>query len=207
MLRECAGTDGSETYEYAGHSAGNMRTMQRFLVGRLEGYDGGDDDDGAEEEEKKKKRKIDGGSESGGGRGGRKWVQSSINSSSRSSISSKLTAATAAMTFKTTTSRPLLLLLVLLLVVLAGGVLSTGSLYQNFVVTSSSVSSAPNDTIIDTIGVGQTHYTTTSAFLTGLLLASSLTCAGAAFVYSVFSKTLQHERDVFSYPAVIARRV
>ncbi len=43
------------------------------------------------------------------------------------------------------------------------------------------------------------------AFWAGLLIASLLSCAGFAGLYSLFSKTLEHERDVFSYPPVIPR--
>lgn len=33
----CAGTDGTESYEYAGHSKSNMAKMQQYLVGSLAG--------------------------------------------------------------------------------------------------------------------------------------------------------------------------
>lgn len=39
-LLECAGTDGTETYDYAGHSEGAKGTLERFLVGDLEGHVG-----------------------------------------------------------------------------------------------------------------------------------------------------------------------
>ena len=48
------------------------------------------------------------------------------------------------------------------------------------------------------------------AFLHGLLLAFSVTLLMALgvslFIYDQFSKSLKHERDVFSYPSVIKRR-
>ncbi|KAL9009532.1 MAG: hypothetical protein Q9173_005445 [Seirophora scorigena] len=34
-LESCAGTDGTESYDYAGHSASNMEKMQQYRVGRL----------------------------------------------------------------------------------------------------------------------------------------------------------------------------
>jgi len=37
ILKECAGTDATEPYEYAGHSDQATATMQKFLVGALEG--------------------------------------------------------------------------------------------------------------------------------------------------------------------------
>lgn len=37
-LHNCAGSDGSEAYEYASHSKSNMKKMQQYLVGRLDGY-------------------------------------------------------------------------------------------------------------------------------------------------------------------------
>jgi cytochrome b involved in lipid metabolism len=36
-LESCAGTDGTESYEYAGHSESNMMKMQQYRVGRLAG--------------------------------------------------------------------------------------------------------------------------------------------------------------------------
>jgi hypothetical protein len=38
VLKDCAGTDGTEPYEYAGHSEGAISTLQRFQVGVLEGH-------------------------------------------------------------------------------------------------------------------------------------------------------------------------
>ncbi|KAL4888145.1 cytochrome b5-like heme/steroid binding domain-containing protein [Aspergillus ambiguus] len=37
VLESCAGTDGTEAYEYAGHSEDNMMKMQQFCVGELGG--------------------------------------------------------------------------------------------------------------------------------------------------------------------------
>ncbi|KAJ8114120.1 hypothetical protein ONZ43_g4983 [Nemania bipapillata] len=37
VLENCAGTDGTEPYEYAGHSEANMTKMQQYRVGRLAG--------------------------------------------------------------------------------------------------------------------------------------------------------------------------
>jgi hypothetical protein len=36
-LESCAGTDGTESYEYAGHSESNMAKMRQYRVGRLAG--------------------------------------------------------------------------------------------------------------------------------------------------------------------------
>ncbi|KAL8663550.1 MAG: hypothetical protein Q9202_003738 [Teloschistes flavicans] len=36
-LENCAGTDGTESYDYAGHSDSNMEKMQQYRVGRLAG--------------------------------------------------------------------------------------------------------------------------------------------------------------------------
>ncbi|KAL2142952.1 hypothetical protein VTI28DRAFT_474 [Corynascus sepedonium] len=38
ILVECAGTDGSEPYDYAGHGEDATATMERFKVGKLAGY-------------------------------------------------------------------------------------------------------------------------------------------------------------------------
>ncbi|KAJ4859021.1 cytochrome b5-like heme/Steroid binding domain-containing protein [Trichoderma breve] len=36
VLEECAGTDASEPFEYAGHSTNTVKTMRQFLVGNME---------------------------------------------------------------------------------------------------------------------------------------------------------------------------
>lgn len=38
VLLECAGTDGTETYDYAGHSGSAQVTLGRYYVGDLEGH-------------------------------------------------------------------------------------------------------------------------------------------------------------------------
>lgn len=38
VLKECAGTDGTEVYEYAGHSESALSVLDRFQVGVLEGH-------------------------------------------------------------------------------------------------------------------------------------------------------------------------
>jgi cytochrome b involved in lipid metabolism len=40
VLNDCAGLDGTESYEYAGHSHANLVRMQKFLVGILLNFDG-----------------------------------------------------------------------------------------------------------------------------------------------------------------------
>ncbi|KAK4160398.1 cytochrome b5-like heme/steroid binding domain-containing protein [Cladorrhinum sp. PSN259] len=40
ILVECAGTDASEAFDYAGHGDDATKTMQKFCVGGLEGYQG-----------------------------------------------------------------------------------------------------------------------------------------------------------------------
>jgi hypothetical protein len=40
VLEECAGTDGTEAYEYAGHSPDALITLNRYQVGFLEGHGG-----------------------------------------------------------------------------------------------------------------------------------------------------------------------
>lgn len=39
VLCECAGTDGTEVYEYAGHSESALSVLDRFQVGVLEGHE------------------------------------------------------------------------------------------------------------------------------------------------------------------------
>ncbi|KAL8982003.1 MAG: hypothetical protein Q9205_003367 [Flavoplaca limonia] len=171
VLKDCAGTDGSETYEYAGHSAANMKTMQRFLVGRLAGYTAEPADIST--------TSHDNGLTTGGG-----------NSSKKSSAWSS--------TFTTNKVMTWLRLLVLLTVVSV----CTG-LYWSF---GGEVFRSPIDKWDVELWRGRYADSAGIAFLGGLLIASSLSGAGFAVLYSLFSKTLEHEREVFSYPAVIPRR-
>lgn len=167
MLKDCAGTDGSSTYEYAGHSATAMKTMQRFLVGRLAESTSDHGDVHAAPHDSN--AKTDGHS-----------------SSSKSAGDSK-----SALPLGTWIGLPLLLTIVS---IFAGW-------YWSF------------DTKMIADGMaelGRNANTNTAApapaFVGGLLLASSLCCAGFAVLYSLFSRTLEAERDVFSYPAVIPRK-
>lgn len=164
MLKNCAGTDGSETYEYAGHSAEAMKTMQRFLVGSLAEYTTNP-----------------------------VHVQGAPgDSAAKTNSSSKATGSNTA-----TLSLGIWIRLPLLMAVL--GVLA--GLYWGF---GGEVVGDSKEDIERELGQG---VNTAHAFLGGLLLASSLSCAGLTFLYSQLSKTLKHEKDVFSYPPVIPRRV
>lgn len=169
VLKDCAGTDGSETYEYAGHSANNMKTMQRFLVGRLAGY--------TAEPADIPTTSHDNGVTMGGGN------------------SSKISAWSSTFTTKLMTWIRLLVLLTVVSV--------WAGLYWNFGAEMFRRSIGKWN-----IGFWLGRYANPAgiAFLGGLLTASSLSGAGFAVLYSLFSKTLEHERDVFSYPAVIPRR-
>lgn len=168
VLKDCAGTDGSKTYEYAGHSAYAMKTMQQFLVGSLAesttttttnpaGVPAAPHDSSA---------KMN--------------VSSSSRSKSARSIAPTLSLGT-------WIRMPLL---AAVLSVLAG-------LYWNF---GAEVEEAAIE-----LRLGWNVNNAAHAFWAGLLIASLLSCAGFAGLYSLFSKTLEHERDVFSYPPVIPR--
>ncbi|KAL8768513.1 MAG: hypothetical protein Q9209_005304 [Squamulea sp. 1 TL-2023] len=168
VLKDCAGTDGSETYEYAGHSANNMKTMQRFLVGSLAGYTVSPAD-------------VPG------------TPHDSAAKTNGSSSKNSALSGIFAVSLKTWTP---LLLLVTVVGVFAG-------LYWSFSMAVITDGIGKWD-----IGLWLARYANSAAyaFLGGLLIASSLSCTGFAVLYSLFSKTLEHERDVFSYPAVIPRR-
>ena len=169
VLKDCAGTDGSETYEYAGHSANNMKTMQRFLVGRLAGY--------TAESADIPPTSHDNEVTTGGG-----------NNSKKSGWSSTFTA-------KLMTWIRLLMLLTVVSV--------WAGLYWNF---GAEVIRSPIGKWDIGLWLGRYPDSAGIAFLGGLLIASSLSGAGFAVLYSLFSKTLEHEQDVFSYPATIPRR-
>ena len=185
MLTDCAGTDGSETYEYAGHSANNMKTMQRFWVGGLAGYTVDRANVAGAPHDSSSVAKT-----AGSSRKGRELAAQSSSS------------IFAVVNFDKTLTRLSLLLLFAAVV----GVLFEGFLYGSF-----GAELIPDGMIIGKwdIGLGLARYADNSAayaFLGGVLIASSLSSAGFAVLYSLFSKTLEHERDVFSYPAVIPRR-
>lgn len=47
---------------------------------------------------------------------------------------------------------------------------------------------------------------TLAAFWSGLLLAMFLASIGASYVYTQFTKTLEHTKEPFAYPAIIPRK-
>lgn len=166
VLKDCAGSDGSKTYEYAGHSAYAMKTMQQFLVGRLAESSSNPADVPAAPHDSSAK------------------MNSSSSSKSARSIAPTLSLGT-------WTRVPLLAAAVLS--VLAG-------LYWYFG-AELKAAAAPRG-----LERGGNVNNAAHAFWAGLLIASLLSGAGFAALYSLLSKTLEHERDVFSYPPVIPRR-
>ncbi len=164
MLKDCAGTDGTETYDYAGHSPNNMKTMQRFLVGALAEHTGNV-----------------------------KPVEDApANGTAKTPSGSK--AASAPMpTLRTGTgiARPLFYAATSILAGLCGAFV-----WQMVDIRSGDIALELGQ-IVDAV------YT----FWGGLFTACSLSCVGMGFLYSQFSQTLKSERDVFSYPPIIPRRV
>ncbi|KAL8992443.1 MAG: hypothetical protein Q9169_007098 [Polycauliona sp. 2 TL-2023] len=191
-----AGVDGTEVYEYAGHSAQNMKTMQRFLVGWLEGYvataaeddDGGGGGSGGEEEKKK-----------GGSEGvAMMWWRMSLSSSSAAA------AFVCVFIF--------LLLLCFGAWSAPGGITGTtpASLLSPF--TFLNPLHHPLNFLLNFLpsyplpsSLIPNSQPTTTAFLLGLLLASSIALAVLGRLYAVFCKTLEVEKGVFDYPAVVPR--
>ncbi|KAL8753205.1 MAG: hypothetical protein Q9184_005489, partial [Pyrenodesmia sp. 2 TL-2023] len=173
---DCAGTDGSETYEYAGHSANNMKTMHRFLVGSLAGYMVADPAEDV--------------------------FPGAPHGSSAAKKMNGSSSPLGLLSLKTWRTRPLLLLLAAMSVLLFAG-LSYWNFGAQVAITDGGFETGQSRDI----GHELARHAPTYAFLGGLLVASSLSCAGFAVLYSLFGKTLEHERDVFSYPAVIPRRV
>ena len=168
MLKDCAGTDGSKTYGYAGHSAYAMKTMQQFLVGSLPESTttiiANPADVPAAPHDSSAKMNV----------------SSSSRSKSARSIAPTLSLGT------------------WIRVPLLAAVLSVlASLYWNF---GAEVEEAAIE-----LELGRNVNNAAHAFWAGLMIASLLSCAGFAVLYSLFSKTLEHERDVFSYPPVIPR--
>ena len=164
MLKELAGSDGSEPYDDAGHSPGAMKTMQRFLIGSLGGYTSTDD-------------RVDGHAALG-------------DRAAYTNGSSRLSTSTLSLSIR-------IRLLALLVVAILGVLLAR--LYKDL------GGNRKGDGDIE-LELGQ-GTNAAQAFWGGLLIASSLSCAGLGILYSQFSKTLKYENEVFSYPPVIPRRV
>jgi hypothetical protein len=159
VLKDSAGTDATESFDYVGHTDDAITTMQQFLVGRLEG---------SENEDRLAKLPLP-------------------QLASRIEESTPLGARSVHIS---TWIRSMSLLAVLGLLML----MSRGRWGD---------SERSRGTVESGLAWGLSNAYTFSG---GLVLASSLSLAGLAFLYSQFSKTLEHEKDVFSYPSVIPRR-
>jgi Cytochrome b5-like Heme/Steroid binding domain len=161
VLKDCAGTDGSETYEYAGHDDDQMRTLDKYRVGVLEGSD------------------------------------DATGVRLRQGTAEKSTGAARTGTLE----RALPNLGAYIPLPVVGATLGAlAVLFWALKFTFGRMGSSDADLQLRQ-GVNPIY-----AFWGGLLLASSLSCAGLGLMYSQFSETLQHEQDVFHYPAVIPRK-
>ncbi|PGH17655.1 hypothetical protein AJ79_01017 [Helicocarpus griseus UAMH5409] len=163
VLKTCAGTDGSETYDYAGHSSDAINTMQQFLVGSLENH-------------------ISNSEQRGG----------DLNNRAETMTTESTIVPKSAILINPDIAARISLLMAGL------GVVAGLYWYLN----GSVIAWKPY--------IGLNHGGTANVvyvFLSGLVVASLLSSAGFAFLYTQFSKTLKHEEDVFSYPPVIPRRV
>ncbi|OJD32087.1 cytochrome b5 [Diplodia corticola] len=172
VLVETAGTDATETYDYAGHSDGAMQTMQAFAVGPLEGAGGHLNRQPA---------------------GDSKTSKSSLLPSFSVSMATKPGAVrTARAGFFSPRwagiALPLLGVAVLLVGACKVGVWKGRGEEEEEEATGGGFGAVP-------------------AFVAGLGLASSVSCAGLAVAYSWFSETLKMEKEVFAYPPTIPRRV
>ncbi|KAH7080820.1 cytochrome b5-like heme/steroid binding domain-containing protein [Paraphoma chrysanthemicola] len=153
VLQECAGSDGTETYEYAGHSAEALAVLDRFQIGMLEGHG------------------------------------TSHQFSSPAPVSPLPVGHSAPITemrrvWSSAHSGSLLVFLSLL----AAARIFWKAGYMEAETTASS---------------GQ-MLRPASAFLVGLVVASSVGFMGLAATYSVFKGTLRQEKEVFAYPSVIS---
>jgi hypothetical protein len=159
VLKDSAGTDATESFDYAGHTDAAITTMQRFLVGRLEG------------------------SENEGGPAKPSLPQLA------SRIAEGTTLGASGVSVITWVRSILLIAILGLLMLISKGRWGEGGSRGGTIESESAWS------------LSNAH-----TFSGGLMLASSVGLAGLAFLYSQFSKTLEHEKDVFSYPSVIPRR-
>ncbi|KAK2790572.1 hypothetical protein FQN53_009040 [Emmonsiellopsis sp. PD_33] len=164
VLKTCAGTNGSETYEYAGHSSDAIKKIEHSVVGNLAGYGVNSAQFHA----------ISSNSIEGTKTGGNPPLSTIINFRLIYNISTSMVLRT------------------LILALLAGILWKIGG----------------GDTLKGNIGFRSGHkFDPGLGFFSGFLIPAVLSSVGFLFLYFQFSKTLKHEKDVFSYPAIIPRRV
>ena len=164
VLVECAGTDATETYDYAGHSEGAKETLGQFLVGELQGHVG----DAA----------------------GKHAARDASKASGSVAAASSATRSRAGFH---SLSGPF----VGLILVTLAGILGT-KIVRNMAAG-----------YFETMGRSEWYaaWDGMTAFWTGVLVASSVTCLGLVYSYEVLSKTMQHTKEPFAYPAIIPRPV
>ncbi|KAK2813426.1 hypothetical protein FQN50_000742 [Emmonsiellopsis sp. PD_5] len=162
VLKTCAGTDGSETYEYAGHSSDAINKIEHLVVGNLAGY--------------------------------------SVNSAQFHAISSNRSERT-----RNRGSPPLST------IINFGSNISTSMVLRILIwalLAGILWKIRGEDNWKGNVGFRSGHkFDPGVGFFSGFLIPTLLSSVGFLFLYFQFSKTLKHEKDVFSYPPVIPRRV
>jgi hypothetical protein len=162
VLTDTAGTDATESFEYAGHTSDAIATMAKFQVGRLEG---------SEVEEVAPPPKA-----------------SSLPSSPPPG---KRTESTAGGWI-----RPVILPLL---------TLAAGSVIPVLIREGPRLIAALPPFTLPTFWAAGQEADGTSAFLLGLFLAGLAGFSSLAYIYWRFNRTLEHEKSVFLYPAVIPK--
>lgn len=164
-MTDTAGTDATESFEYAGHTRAAIATMAKFQVGRLEG---------SEVEEVAPPPKA-----------------IRLMDPSSPPPPKKRTESTTSGWI-----RPVILPLL---------ALAAGSVIPVLIREGPRWIAALPPLTVPTLWSAGQEADGTFAFLFGLFLAGSAGFSSLAYIYWRFNKTLEHEKSVFLYPAVIPK--
>lgn len=158
VLKDSAGTDATESFDYAGHPQSAMQSMAKFCVGRLHGS----------------QPSPDSGSTS---------PPPPSTTSSTPPAARRGSGANAELPWRA----------------LAQSCLAAGCV----VLALLAVRGTGGASRFETLSMSVVHGSNSAAFALGLAAAGSVSAAAFAVLYVQFLKTMELERDVFSYPSVI----
>lgn len=186
VLIDCAGLDGTESYEYAGHSHANLIRMQKFLVGILLNPDGSTPDIAPI---------------------GRKAKELLPNKEVIADLANKLQGDGKAA--RDAQQRGLFALGGLVATSLFY-LYSRSKLSPSLQSPNKAIWSASHQLITSlnrTLGqLNSEDHSNGNAFWYGLILASFVSFAVFGYMYKLFASTLVYNNEVFAYPSTIPRK-
>lgn len=188
VLTDNAGLDGTETFDYAGHGFHQLTKMKRYQTGVLPASQV-NDAAGSKEIKLMQQLSVTG--------NGKSSIMTTSAGNALRNVTLKLKQSASS---SSNSNWPRLLasaicaLLTLYLLLQRGLSTTTGSSGNNDV-SRQRQQQQPDFQL-----------TPARAFYTGLIFASSLSCAGVGVLYTKFTATTKYETDVFAYPPVIPRR-